>query len=171
MVADEITYFREVQSFRQWWIQLLVLPMAGYMWYSAYSQFILGKSIGNNPASDTSMLIMWLIFGIIFPIFMYSLRLTVEVRNSGLYFQFYPFHLSLKRIPFQDLKSYEARDYRPLRDYGGWGLRYGLGGKAYTTHGTRGLILEFSNGKRLMLGSQKADEFEAALRLAIGTVN
>jgi hypothetical protein len=171
MAADEITYFREVQKFDQLWVQFLVIGTTAFMWYSAYSQFFLGKAIGNNPPSDTFMVILWFTFGIIFPVFMYSLRLTVEVRYSGLYFQFYPFHLSLKRILFENIKSYEARDYRPLRDYGGWGLRYGLGGKAYTTHGTRGLMLEYSNGKRLMFGSQKADEFEAALRLAIGAVN
>lgn len=171
MAANEITYFREVQNFRQWWVHLLVLMTAAFMWYSAYSQFFLGKAIGTNPPSDTSMLILWLTFGIIFPVFMYSLRLTVEVRNSGLYFQFYPFHISLKRTSFENIKSYEVRSYRPLRDYGGWGIRYGLNGKAYTTHGTMGVMLEFSNGKRLMLGSQKPEELESALRLAIDSAN
>lgn len=41
------------------------------------------------------------------------------------------------------------------RDYGGWGIRYGRKGKAFNVFGSRGLQLEFTNGKRLLIGSQK----------------
>lgn len=171
MSAEEVTYFREVQKFNQWWFQAIVLLTTAFIWYSAIVQLVYGKPVGDDPMSDNSMIVMWLAFGILFPVFMNSLRLVVEVRNNGLYFQFYPFHFSFKHTPFDEIKNYQARDYRPLRDYGGWGVRYGLGGKAYTTSGSRGVLFEFSNGKRLMLGSQKADEFAAAMSMAIDTVD
>ncbi|WP_406662370.1 DUF6141 family protein [Methanolobus sp. ZRKC3] len=167
---NETVFFREEQKFNQWWMQFLVLLTVVFMWYAALSQFVYGKPVGNDPASDVSMLIMWIVFGIIFPVFMYSLRLSVEVRNDGLYIQFYPFHFSPKKTPFENIRNYGVSNYRPLRDYGGWGIRYGPKGKAYTTSGTRGVLLDFTDGKRLMLGSQRADELVSAIRAAMNMV-
>ena len=171
MNGNEMAFFREEQKFNQWWVQSIVLLVTAFMWYSAILQLLYRKTIGSNPPSDNGMIVMWIVFGIIFPVFMYSLRLVVEVRKDGLYIRFYPFHLSFKRTPFEKLKSYEARDYRPLRDYGGWGLRYGSRGKAYSTSGNRGVMLEYTDGGRLMLGSQKADDLALAIRNAMSMSN
>jgi len=121
MSAEQATYFREIKKFDQLWMQLLVVGTAALIWYFAIYAADLWKPVGNYSEYDNSLVIMWLTSGIVFLIFMYSMSLVVEVRNSGLYFQFYPFHLSLKRTPFQDIRSYGVREYRPLRDCGGWG--------------------------------------------------
>jgi hypothetical protein len=39
-------------------------------------------------------------------------------------------------------------------EYGGWGIKYGKMGKAYNVSGNRGVQLEFTDGKRLLIGSQ-----------------
>ena len=59
------------------------------------------------------------------------------------------------------------RSYNPIRDYGGWGIRWGTKGKAYNVSGNRGLYLEFSDGKQLLIGLQKPEEFVEALDLAL----
>jgi hypothetical protein len=102
------------------------------------------------------------------PIFLYKTNLTTEVRNDGLYIRFFPFHLSFHRIAPEDIKEFEARTYRPLRDYGGWGIRYGREGKAYNVSGNRGVQLVLSDGKQLLIGSQRPDELTEALSLALG---
>ena len=53
--------------------------------------------------------------------------------------------------------------YRPLRDYGGWGIRYGRNGKAYNISGNKGLMIEFRNGKRLMLGSREPEVLKMSI--------
>ncbi|MHC4187375.1 MAG: hypothetical protein ACYSRQ_04200 [Planctomycetota bacterium] len=57
----------------------------------------------------------------------------------------------------EDLKECYIRTYRPIKEYGGWGIRYGFGesGKAYNVKGNQGLQLVFENGKRLLIGTQK----------------
>ena len=65
--------------------------------------------------------------------------------------------------------KWEAKTYDPM-EYGGWGVRgwpdrYGW---AYNVSGNRGVQIEFKNGHRLMLGSQRADELAKAIGEAKG---
>ena len=52
-------------------------------------------------------------------------RLETEVRQDGLYIRYVPFHRRFKRFKAEDLSEYQARTYRPLLEYGGWGIRCG----------------------------------------------
>jgi hypothetical protein len=61
-----------------------------------------------------------------------------------------------------------VQTYRPIRDYGGWGIRYGRGGKAYNVSGNRGVMLELSDGQKLLIGSQRPEELANAINLALG---
>ena len=161
---DETIAFEEVQPFRQIWIHIIVLTITLMTWYGAIQQLIFKEPFGNNPASDSLMFVLWLAIGIGFPLFFYSMKLITQVRSNGLYVKFFPFHLSFKRFAFDKLRSYQAIEYRPLRDYGGWGIRYGLRGKAYNVSGTRGVMIEFTDGNRLMIGSQRSEEMAMAIR-------
>ncbi|MHC4114629.1 MAG: hypothetical protein ACYSSL_04835, partial [Planctomycetota bacterium] len=64
-----------------------------------------------------------------------------------------------------DLSEYYARKYRPLLEYGGWGIGWSLRkGRAYNVSGDKGVQLVFKSGKRLPIGSQRAEELEEAIR-------
>jgi hypothetical protein len=56
------------------------------------------------------------------------------------------------------IKCY-VRKYNAIAEYGGWGWRLGLFGKgtAYNISGNEGLQLEFINGKKLLIGTQKLE--------------
>ena len=159
--------YREVQHFRQVWLWVLLLGISSVSIYSVVQQLILDKPFGNNPAPDIFVLIIGLIFGLGFPIFFYKITLTTEVTSDGLYFRFFPLHLSFQKISLEDLKAYEAITYRPLKEYGGWGIRYGAKGKAYNISGNRGVQLELSSGKRILIGSQKPEELVGAIGSAV----
>ena len=159
--------FREVQRFRQIWLWLLLLCVAGVSIYALVEQLVLGKPFGNNPASDTMLVVIVVIFGFGFPLFFYSMNLRTEVRGDGLYYRFFPFHCSIRRIPLDDLKTYQVRTYSAIREYGGWGIRHGLNGKAYNVRGNRGVQLELVNGEQVLIGSQRPDELSEALSIVI----
>ena len=97
------------------------------------------------------------------------MKLETEVRADGVYYRFSPFHRHFHRIAFDDIDAWEVRDYHPLRHYGGWGIRYGLGarGMAYTAWGSRGVWFRLKNGKRRLIGSQRADEMGEAITNAM----
>ena len=158
-----IEHFREVQRFRQWWIWLLVLIAPALFIWAFVQQIVLGNPWGNNPASDLVLIILGAIFGIGLPAFMYTIRLTTVVRDDGIYLRFFPFHFKWVRFPFEDIDTFEVLTYSPLRDYGGWGIRYGLKGKAYNVSGNKGVLLNLKDGKTVLIGSQRADELGYAV--------
>ncbi|AKB57240.1 hypothetical protein MSBR2_0724 [Methanosarcina barkeri 227] len=161
--------FREVQKISQIWVWLIIAIPVVFSWYGAYQQLLLGKPFGNNPAPDWMMFLLLLVFGVLFPVFFYYIKLVTEVRNDGIYVRFYPFHRSFKRFPFESIQNYKALTYNPIRDYGGWGIRYGLKGNAYNMAGNRGVLLEFTDGnkmKKLMIGSQIPEKLAEAIRKA-----
>ena len=167
MSSESTVLFREEQRFDQWWLWLLVLVPTTMVWYGAIQQLVLGKAFGDNPTSDTGMSILLVLFGILLPLFMYSLKLITEVRQDALYVRFYPFHFSFKHYPYTGMRSYKVREYSPLREYGGWGIRYGRKGMAYNVSGDRGVQLEFNDGKSLLIGSQRPEELERYMHIAM----
>ncbi|UCC60180.1 MAG: hypothetical protein JSV02_10735 [Dehalococcoidia bacterium] len=159
--------YRETQHFRQVWLWLLTLGISGITFYAMVQQLILGTPFGDNPASDMVLIIIVIVFGFMFPVFFYIVNLTTEVRGDGLYYRFFPFHLTFRKISGEDIRSCEARTYSPLREYGGGGIRWGAKGRAYNVGGNRGVQLELSNGSRILIGSQRSEELAEAIDMAI----
>jgi len=163
MAKNDTIPYREVQYLRQVWLLVIVLVISGLAIYAMVQQLILGKPFGEHPASDTAMIAIGVLIGFALPVFLYTSRLITEVRNDGLYFKFFPFHLSFHRIAFEDLNSYEVRTYNAIKDYGGWGIRYGKEGKAYNISGNQGIQLELFNGEKILIGSQRPEELSHAI--------
>lgn len=160
--------FYEVQRFRQTWVLALVLPISLFLivlfGYGMIKQLILGHPWGGRPLSDTALAIigpLWILFGVGLAYLFYSLKLVTEVQTDGLYVRFFP--LTHHKIPFENIKHCEGRTYSPIREFGGWGIRYGKRGKAYNVSGNQGVQLELSNGKRFLIGSQRPEELARAI--------
>ena len=97
-------------------------------------------------------------------IFLFITKLEVEVRESGLFVRFFPLHLSFNKIPVENIDEYRIITYSPIKDYGGWGIRYSSKGKVYNVSGNRGVLLKFKDGSAdLCIGSQKPEELYSAI--------
>jgi hypothetical protein len=171
-LVSQKSNFCEIQQFRQTWIWLLVLPISLFLiilfGYGMIKQLIFGQPWGGKPLSNTALAIigpLWILFGIGLSYLFSSMKLITEVRDDAIYIRFYP--LSHQRISFEDISRYEARTYNPIREFGGWGIRYGRRAKAYNVSGTRGVQLELSNGKRILIGSQRSEELARAIEAKI----
>ncbi len=157
--------YREEQRFSSWlrWLlfasMLLILPL---------SIFSLSKIPSEEGASRILPITMLIICGIFVPIgiavLFVSLKLETEVRSDGLYIRFFPFHLKFKRFGVEELRDSYALEYRPILEYGGWGIRCGKQGRAYNVSGNKGVQLVFKNGRQLLIGSQREKELEDAIR-------
>ena len=159
--------FREVQYIRRvWWIMLLVVGMAALMWWGFWQQIILGQPWGSNPAPDWMMWLLWLFVGVGMPVFFWIMKLVVEVRPDGVSIRYYP--LTRRLIPYDQIAQVTAREYSPIGEFGGWGIR-GIPSKskkiAYNISGSEGVELMLVNGRTVMLGSQKAQELALAIDL------
>ncbi len=67
------------------------------------------------------------------------------------------------RIPVADIVSATACTYQPLLDYGGWGIRFGRGGRAYSMGGNQGVQLVLRDSSRILIGSERPDELARAI--------
>ncbi len=168
---SEDILFREVQRFRQFWLWVVVIFLMGLSWLSFIQQIISRVPFGTRPAPDLIVIGIWIIFGCAFPVLLYTAGLKTEVRRDGIYIRFIPFHRQFRTMPFDAIQSYEARTYRPLREYGGWGIRYGAEGKAYNVRGNRGVQLVLLSGRKILLGSQNPEELVFAIDSAKGSAH
>ncbi|MEM0448896.1 MAG: DUF6141 family protein [Methanomassiliicoccales archaeon] len=163
-ILEEGVIFREVQRLRQPWVLAIVFGITLMAWAMAFSQLVLGVPLGNNPATDWQMVVILMLVGVLFPAFILSLELSVEVRRDGLFLRYRPFHRKYIDLKLNTVVSVQAMTYRPLRDFGGWGIRYGRGGTAYSMSGNEGVQLTYPKNRHIMIGSLRAQELEMAIR-------
>jgi hypothetical protein len=165
MMNDETeVIFREVQKFASCLRWVVAPSMAVAV---VFGMFALRQE-SLQPPPRTTQIVALIILGILLPIaiaVLFSLlKLETEVRTDGLYIRFFPFHINFKTFTAEDLSEHYARTYRPILEYGGWGIRCGWrGGRAYNVSGNQGVQLVLKDGKRLLIGSQRADELAEAL--------
>ena len=139
--------FQESQKFTQWWVWgILLLPL------------IFALSI-EDPNSNFGILILIFILTLF-----YFLELRVRVNSQGIHYQFFPIHLRQYSIKKNEIEKIEALKYKPLGDYGGWGIRYAFKGKCYNVKGNLGVKVFLKNGSYVLFGSQKNKELEKALK-------
>jgi hypothetical protein len=158
------TIFREAQRPRHWYFWAFLLFLILLIWSMAIFQLLLGVPLGDNPAEDWEMALIFILAGVIFPAFLLLVKLEVEVRVEGLFVRFRPIHLRFVSIPLDKVVVVQTAAFSPLGDFGGWGIRYSDGMKAYTINGKRGVRLTYDDGDGLLIGSLRPEELKMAIR-------
>ena len=156
--------FAESQKLKQWWVWALLILINILFIGGCIAQIGFGKQFGNNPLSNTGLVIITvviLLFSMIFFIARFETKITVD----GIYVRLVPFSKKYKFYPWEKLNNYYVRKYVPMKEYGGWGIRHKENEKdsAYTVSGDKGLQLEFKNNKKLLIGTNKEAELKEAL--------
>lgn len=94
-------------------------------------------------------------------------RLDVEVRPNQLFIAFGPLHLIRKRIPLADIESVRGLTYRPIREFGGWGIRPRGSRTAWTIRGNQAVRVTLQTGKEVYVGSRFPQRLEERIRSAM----
>ncbi|HYD22898.1 MAG TPA: hypothetical protein VEB40_15550 [Flavipsychrobacter sp.] len=151
--------FAETQRFRQRWVWLVLgvaatVPCVSILvsdnWSERTSAIIdLAVAIGIPP----------LIIG-----FLTQIKLSTRVDSSGVSFRFFPIQLKETTIFWDEIEKVDVRTYKPIREFGGWGWRHSFkNGRAFNVSGNWGLQLVLKTGKKVLVGTQKADELRSVL--------
>jgi len=165
---ETTSLFTETQHFRQKWLWFLLIPIIVIMWWVFYQQIIVGIPFGTNPGPDSLVWGLFVVFGLGLPWLFYALRLTTNVGPEYLWIRFFP--LSSRRIDYRDIDRFYAREYKPIAEYGGWGIRWSPDrGMAYNVSGKVGVQIHLKNGKQLLIGSQRSEELVLSLEKATGS--
>lgn len=154
--------FFEVQKFKQWWIWLILFGINGISLFGIYKQLILGEQFGNKPLSDLGLIIITT-FILLFNFSFYLFKLETQIKTDGIYVRFFPFHRAYRFYPWDKLTKCYVREYSPLMEYGGWGLRGFGDNRALNVSGKIGLQLIFVDSKKILIGTQKPDQLKQIL--------
>ena len=156
--------FTESQRFRQWWLWAIVIPGPVFLIWATIAELFRTASEGGGIGTVFVLALFTLLFGIVLPAFLFRAGLETEVYEDVVRVRFIPIHRNWQSFEFISIDAVEAKTYRPIRDYGGWGIRYGGPGKAYNVSGNHGVLLDLADGTTLMIGSQRPEELAAAIR-------
>ena len=154
--------FSETQRFTQWWLWavLLVSLIIVVSAHFVMEHTVDGNKIAFHSAISFAPLVLILMIIILFA----AIRLNTTIDANGISYQFSPIHIKPRTLSWDEIDRAYIRQYSPLGEYGGWGIRYTFGnGKAYNIAGNMGLQLELKNGKKILLGTQKHDEIRELL--------
>jgi hypothetical protein len=154
-----VTHFHEEQQFRQPWLLVLLMALA-----------IPAVIVAIDVATRQPALLLPALLlgpGVIAAIaLLFAMaRLVVDVDREAITVAFH-FLWPKRRIRISEVRKAEAMKYSPFRDYGGYGVRLGFRGWAFNTSGDEGVLVETNDGSRLMIGSQRPKELEAAIERA-----
>lgn len=148
--------FNEQQRFTQSWLIALVgvsiLVPVGLMTKELMQE---------NSTMSTVEFVIILGSMLLFTLPLFIIKLTSRIDEKGIHYRFFPFHRSVRTILWSEIRRMYVRQYNPIAEYGGWGIKpsWNKGhGLAVNVAGDVGLQLELNNGKKFLLGTQKEDE-------------
>jgi hypothetical protein len=151
-----VTYFHEEQRFG-WWVWALIALVAISVFAGVMGAVGRDGDIASVGGLATVAAVAAL-FGLA--------KLVVDVDDRAIHVSFH-YLWPTRHIPLDDVQRAHATEYSPLTDYGGWGVRLSWKGWAFNTGGAEGVLVETKGGKRIMIGSRRAKELEAAIARAI----
>lgn len=151
--------FKEEQRFNQVYVWVIISVV---MISSGFAVF---EVIANHDQLDSGSIvgltISLLVAGSVGILF-YFLKLNTRIDQDYIGIKFSPF--IDKKISWKEVESASVVEYKPFREYGGWGIRHRIGKVAYSVAGKVGLKLTLNSGKIVMIGTQRKDELKAILR-------
>jgi hypothetical protein len=153
--------FDETQRPGQWWLWALVTAACGV------PVVIMLWPVSRQPQVWPQLTFVLLPASL--PLVLLALvRLRVTVTSTEVVISLVPFR---RRYPIDEVATWEPTDYRPIREFGGWGIRWSLRDSttAYTMQGNRGVRIVTTKGKKLLIGSQRPEDLAAAIAAAKGT--
>ncbi|MGI9579014.1 MAG: hypothetical protein ACR2OH_12495 [Microthrixaceae bacterium] len=151
--------FEERQRFRQPALVVLVILLACL----GVGTAVLVARDDDSSGAPWQALLVGVLVGLGVPAWVLSLEMATTVDADGLEVRF-GLGFASKRFDVADMASARAVTYHPVKEFGGWGVRWGRGGsRAYNVSGNRGVEVVSTSGRRWIIGSQRCDELAAAL--------
>jgi len=110
-------------------------------------------------------------------------RMVTDIDSHNINIRFGYLRWMEKKIPISDIEQVEVVTYRPLRQFGGWGIRcgrfHGERTVCYSMRGSKGVLVVLSDytsmwfikTKRVIIGSQMPEKLVEVVRQVCSTVS
>jgi hypothetical protein len=151
--------FKEEQFFTQRWIWVLLgctflIPMI----------LLVIELIESSDADELiyPLVIFAGIYVVIIWLFL-KMKLLVEITQNEIRFRFPPLSYKWKSINRIEIERFEVRTYKPVWEYGGWGIKGSTRNRAYNVKGNIGLQLYLKDSKKVLFGTQQKQAIQFAM--------
>ena len=152
--------FEEFQQFRQTWIWVLLIGISILPLVLFFQELIFESNNSSYPQTILSEIIIASV-----SLFIYHIKLHTQIRTDGIYVRFTPFQTTFQVYKWETVAKVFVRKYRPIKEYGGWGYRFGFGtGKAFNISGQDGIQIIFKDGSKLLIGTAEPVKAAEAIK-------
>lgn len=157
-----VILFEEKQGYQQKGLRIFMLFCIGLAVLLLAARFFISDHVELRQA------IFLLTAFSVLALFIRSIRLHTIITTSGIYVRYFPFARRYTYINWIDVKQCSIRQYSPLAEYGGWGIKMMIpeNGWSYSFSGTSGLQIIFQDGTKLLIGTNSPAEVTLILREA-----
>ena len=156
MQKTEIIY-QEKSSMKLW--AFILIPILSVV-------VLLDVLINNSPKFTQNPEAQWtIIIPILVFLLLFFIKLEWEFTESDFRYRFFPFIIKERIIQYSDIQNMSVMKINPLLEFGGWGLRRGKLGKAYTTDGNLIIHIELESGQKLNFTVKNNIEVERVIQL------
>jgi len=158
--------FKETQRLRQWWLWLILLFINGLNIWFVIKKYLYKEVFTNTAYHSYAGAEIATLITVLVTVLLLTMKLETIIQTDRIKVRFFPFHLSFKQYLAGTIRAAYIRNYKPILEYGGWGIRFGLfgKGKAFNVSGNHGIQLVFKDESKLLIGTQKPQEAEVALK-------
>jgi hypothetical protein len=163
--------FKEEQRFNRPVFLVVVSVAFGVPSFFVTQELISSIEQNSNEILSLGLVLAVLLFAGVALIFLFTKnRMLTEITPSYVQFKFPPFVRKWKRFEKTEIEKFEVRKYKPIREYGGWGVRPKWKKKdmAYSISGNIGLQLYLKNGKTILIGTHRKQAIESAMIKFLG---
>lgn len=164
--------FQEKQKFNQKWL-LSIMVLANLSAFTPlimgiYYQFYLEKPWGNQPMSDSGLLIVTILIMLIFltlDFVVFKIQLETEIKDHQIFYKYFPFIQRYKSHQREEIESYYIKENLSFWKFGGYGYKKNIFKKTtkILVSGRSALILKLKNGKTLILGTNNPETLRSAM--------
>jgi hypothetical protein len=153
-------FFSEEQRFNQLFTWLIIAPVLAITSYQLFE--IVADKTRPIPSEELIGLGIAFVVTVGVGLLFYHMKLITQINNAKIHIRFTPF--VNKTIHWTEVNRAFITTYKPIMEYGGWGIRRRTGKTAYSVSGKQGLQLVLKNGKMILIGTQKSDEIAYLLK-------
>ncbi len=150
--------FEETQSFGRNGIWFAMVALFIIVLYSFFQLTVLGVNRMILLALVPSIALFFFLV-----LFFRRMKLHIRADEHALEFIFLPLQQEYHVIEWKFVDQVEVVQTSTIRRLAGWGIQFGPT-RAYTIGGNEGVELSFPNGRKLFLGSQRANELYRHIR-------
>ncbi len=94
----------------------------------------------------------------------FSMKQTIRIDEQGVHFKQRPLINNFKIFPWSTIQSWELSKINPIKDFGGWGIRYTGSKTGYIMEGDYGLELTIGTKKKIVLSVKNRVEVERMMK-------